>query len=344
MRFAGNSSNTNSFIAAGKAAAQGAENLFKVARENSPDYGMLATENMKARSKERQVATAAEAAVRREGIKALTQVKKTGIQVDAKEKILGMKLDANRKAGIVGALGAVAGGGLMAVENNRAKKLQAERDAAADARDAQSLAIQEGLINSYSQYTPAEFDKNNPEHNPGWKGGSTTSKPSGDNPNAPAVNSNGAVSKGRAWNALSSVIRTVEGTLGDKGYTTRFGGYQFSDLSAHPNIAAPTPWGTKSEAAGAYQFMKPTWDEAKAALGLKDFSVDSQERAGQFLTKRRGVQIDKPFNSFEEFSSAITKLSPEWAGLPSSTKGRTGYHGQANADMNELWQIYQQNL
>ena len=109
MRFAGNSSNTSSFIAAGKAAAQGAENLFKVARENSPDYGMLATENMKARSKERQVATAAEAAVRREGIKALTQVKKTGIQVDAKEKILDMKLDANRKAGIVGALGAVAG-------------------------------------------------------------------------------------------------------------------------------------------------------------------------------------------------------------------------------------------
>lgn len=129
MRFAGNSSNTSSFIAAGKAAAQGAENLFRVAREYSPDYGMLATENMKARSKERQAAIAAEASVRREGIKALTQVKKTGIQVDAKEKILGMKLDANRKAGIVGALGAVAGGGLMAVENNRAKKVQAERDA-----------------------------------------------------------------------------------------------------------------------------------------------------------------------------------------------------------------------
>ena len=83
MRFAGNTSNTNSFIAAGKAAAQGAENLFRVARENSPDYGMLANENMKNRSKERQVATAAEAAVRREGMKAITQVKKAGIKVDA---------------------------------------------------------------------------------------------------------------------------------------------------------------------------------------------------------------------------------------------------------------------
>ena len=332
------------WIAAGKAGAKSVNDLFAVARDNSPDYGMIAKTGMNARSKERQVATNAKKNVINAGIAAEARVRQAQIKADTSEEISDLKTGLKRKAGIVGALGAVAGGGLMAFENNRAKKVQAERDAAADARDAQSLAIQEGLINSYSQYTPTEFDKNNPEHNPGWKGGSTTLKPSSNNLDAPTANSNSAVSKGGAWNALSSVIRTVEGTLGEKGYTTRFGGAQFSDLSAHPNIAAPTPWGTKSEAAGAYQFMKPTWDEAKAALGLKDFSVDSQEKAGQFLTKRRGVQIDKPFNSFEEFSSAITKLSPEWAGLPSSTKGRTGHYGQANADMKELWQIYQQNL
>ena len=166
MRFAGNTSNTNSFIAAGKAAAQGAENLFRVARENSPDYGMLANENMKNRSKERQVATAAEAAVRREGMKAITQVKKTGIKVDANEKILDTKLDAKRKAGFVGALGAIAGGGLMAVENNRAKKLQAERDAKEEARETERLELMSSILKPDG---PSYYDlwkKDNPEPEP----------------------------------------------------------------------------------------------------------------------------------------------------------------------------------
>ena len=133
MRFAGANSNTSSWIQAGKAAAQGASDLFKVTRENSPDYGMLATENMKNRSKERQVATAAEASVRREGIKAMATVKKTEIELDADKKINDLKVGVKRKAGVVGALGAVAGGALMGVENKRAAKRQTERDAAEDA-------------------------------------------------------------------------------------------------------------------------------------------------------------------------------------------------------------------
>ena len=191
MRFAGNSSNTNSFIAAGKAAAQGAENLFKVARENSPDYGMLATENMKARSKERQVATAAEAAVRREGIKALTQVKKTGIQVDAKEKILGMKLDAKRKAGIVGALGAVAGGGLMAVENNRAKKVQAERDAREEAKETQRLELMASMLKPDGPSSYDQWLKDNPKPEPYKPDSSGSESDSGSSSSSTSESSSG---------------------------------------------------------------------------------------------------------------------------------------------------------
>lgn len=123
----------NDWIAAGKSASQGLTNLFKVARENSPDYGMLATENMKNRSKERQVANAAEATIRREGLKALTRVKKTGIEIEADEKILDQKISAKRKAGYVGALGSIALGGFTAIDNNKRKAREAEQDAAEQA-------------------------------------------------------------------------------------------------------------------------------------------------------------------------------------------------------------------
>ena len=155
------------WIAAGKAASRSVSDLYTVYAENSPDLGMLAKVGMNARSKERQAAINAKKGVINAGIAAEARVGQAQIKADTSEELTNLKTSGQRKAGIVGALGAVAGGGLMAFENNRAKKLQAERDAAADARDAKSLSIQEGLINSYSQYTPAEFDKNNLEQNSG---------------------------------------------------------------------------------------------------------------------------------------------------------------------------------
>ena len=222
MRFAGNTSNTNSFIAAGKAAAQGAENLFRVARENSPDYGMLANENMKNRSKERQVATAAEAAVRREGMKAITQVKKTGIKVDANEKILDTKLDAKRKAGFVGALGAIAGGGLMAVENNRAKKLQAERDAKEEARETERLELMSSILKPDG---PSYYDlwkKDNPEpepYKPDSSGSGTSSGSASSLTSAPVASKPPTVAKvtapasrQAAFNEIYELAKKVGGT------------------------------------------------------------------------------------------------------------------------------------
>ena len=292
MRFAGNSSNTNSFIAAGKAAARSVTDLFKVARENSPDYGMLANENMKNRSKERQVANAAEAAVRREGIKALTQVKKTGIQVDAKEKILGMKLDANRKAGIVGALGAVAGGGLMAIENNRAKKVQAERDAAADARDAQSLAIQEGLINSYSQYTPAEFDKNNPEHNPGWKGNSfanSLTTGSSSNPNPSPSNNASLPSVSTGGTVTAKTIAEMAAKSGAK----------YPKLVA-AQWALESAWGTKPSGKNNYFGIKATGGESSTAKGTWEV-IDGKE-----------VTTTANFKNYDSPQGSVNDLVSKW--------------------------------
>ena len=139
MRFAGNTSNVGSWIQAGKAGAKGVADAFKVARSNAPDYGGLGEAGMKARSAERQAATAAESTVAQAGLAAMSKVQSTKVTEEAKLKVLDKKIDAKRKAGIVGAVGAVIGGGFMAMENNKAKARQAERDARMDAQDAQRL-------------------------------------------------------------------------------------------------------------------------------------------------------------------------------------------------------------
>jgi hypothetical protein len=81
-------------------------------------------------------------------------------------------------------------------------------------------------------------------------------------------------------------------------------------MKDEPNIGAPTPWGTSSEAAGAYQFMKPTWDGAKQALGLPDFSPESQEKAGRYLTKGRGVNPDQLFKLKKSLEELWINLHP----------------------------------
>lgn len=151
MRFAGNTSNVSSWIQAGKAGAKGAADAFKVARANAPDYGGLGEAHMNSRSMERKAATAAAASVAQAGINAIEGLKKTQIKAEADLKITDMKVDAKRKAGMVGMLGAVAGGAFMAVENNAAAARQKKRDAAADAREAAKWRYLQGRIDSTPQ-------------------------------------------------------------------------------------------------------------------------------------------------------------------------------------------------
>ena len=137
------------WIAAGKAGAKSVNDLFAVARDNSPDYGMIAKVGMNARSKERQVATEAKKDVINSAIAAEARVRQAEIKADTEGEISDLKTGLKRKAGIVGALGAVAGGGLMAFENNRAKKVQAERDAKEEAREAsrtKMLALMSSML------------------------------------------------------------------------------------------------------------------------------------------------------------------------------------------------------
>lgn len=73
------------------------------------------------------------------------------------------------------------------------------------------------------------------------------------------------------------------------------------NLSDHPAITGewmgepldelgPSYKGLKSTAAGKHQINKPTWLDAKRALGLTDFTAASQDAAAAWLIKQAGAQ------------------------------------------------------
>ena len=136
------------WIAAGKAGAQSLSNLFQIARENSPDYGKLAEVNMVARSRERQAAIAAEARVRQAGLSALATTKTAKIAAKADNEINQQKAGAARMAGYVGALGAVAGGAALYVDNKREDERIAQRDAEREQNQEQFLTDMKEILSS----------------------------------------------------------------------------------------------------------------------------------------------------------------------------------------------------
>jgi muramidase (phage lysozyme) len=116
--------------------------------------------------------------------------------------------------------------------------------------------------------------------------------------------------------AMLDVIGKAEGA----DYGTLFGGKQFNDFSAHPNVISSfkqTDGRTnRTSAAGKYQFLNKTWKGAANQLGLTDFSPESQDLAAIYLMKQRGALDDVKGGNFKD---AIGKLGQEWASLPSST-------------------------
>ena len=134
-------------------------------------------------------------------------------------------------------------------------------------------------------------------------------------------------------NAFLYMIRSCEhrypnDVTNDACYEIFYGGQRFADLSDHPVITgelAPVPLpeamcraaGLKSPcfstAAGAYQFIRPTWTRLRNKLGLDDFGFASQDRAALELLDESGI-----LGLIEdgEIESAIRKASKIWASLP----------------------------
>ena len=143
--------------------------------------------------------------------------------------------------------------------------------------------------------------------------------------------------------AFLRMLRHGEGTAGDDGYRTQFGGGLFDSFADHPRQAITRKLGGKpitSTAAGAYQFLSRTWDGLVKQYGFADFGPKNQDLGAVALIAGRGALADVVAGRFEQ---AVIKCNREWSSLPGSPYGqpvvtmaraRTEYeaHGGTYAD------------
>jgi len=136
--------------------------------------------------------------------------------------------------------------------------------------------------------------------------------------------------------AFLYMIRSTEhvyprDVVNDAAYSIFYGGSKFQSFRDHPVItgekkgiklpdamcrAAGLKPGCVSTAAGAYQFIKPTWVRMRDRLNLPDFSPLSQDLAAVALLDEVGA-LDLIYAG--DIEGAIYKASKIWASLPGST-------------------------
>lgn len=142
--------------------------------------------------------------------------------------------------------------------------------------------------------------------------------------------------------AFLYMIRRAEHTAADvasgRDYMTFYGGTSFSNMSDHPVITGEkSPVRLKPEqcrrlgyasgvcvstAAGAYQFIRPTWNALRAGPPrLPSFAPEDQDLAAVRLLQRIGA-LD--LIKAGRIGDAIQTASTQWASLPGSTAGQGG--------------------
>lgn len=153
------------------------------------------------------------------------------------------------------------------------------------------------------------------------------------------------------------VIQQAEGTFGERdpyrvcyAYTNEIDGTDgvngtFDDWIDHPtntgewrgerlpeSMCRAAGFGGTcfSTAAGAYQLIRPTWNRARDALGLPDFSPANQDRAAVWLIEQRGALEDLKAGRFAAF---VSKCRNEWASLP----GNYARQGQRSIEQLVTW-------
>ena len=139
---------------------------------------------------------------------------------------------------------------------------------------------------------------------------------------------------------LLRMLRFAEGTErgGPDSYRVMFGGSLAPDLQRHPDKVMKG----RSTAAGAYQFLTPTWQQQQKKLSLGSFGPVEQDIAALDLARQRtlglgGLSYLQKQGLTPEFVAA---LAPEWASLP--TKAGKSFYGQPVKAFSELQKTYQQ--
>lgn len=132
-------------------------------------------------------------------------------------------------------------------------------------------------------------------------------------------------------------------------YNTMYGGGRFDEMRDHPRQNIPIRSGPNagrtSSAAGRYQFLQGTWDEAKNALNLPDFSPDSQDAAATWLAardyqKRTGRDLWKDVEDAQGDPNRLNliggALSGTWTSLPGGIEPNRASGGFGQRVVSEL--------
>jgi muramidase (phage lysozyme) len=127
----------------------------------------------------------------------------------------------------------------------------------------------------------------------------------------------------------NTVARLESGSRYDVRNDGSAGGAPITDFADHPRITVTLPDGTRTSAAGKYQFTQSTWDVAATALGLMDFSPASQDKAFVYTAEQRLNKLNLPGSpSLEEvllsndtavLAQVHNALKPEWVALENIT-------------------------
>jgi muramidase (phage lysozyme) len=125
------------------------------------------------------------------------------------------------------------------------------------------------------------------------------------------------IAKSPKGRALLETISQAEGTAGEMGYLKRVGGTFFTSLDKKPGVRVKE---FNSSAEGKYQFLNETWNDAAKALGLTDFSKESQDAAAIWLANKTGAVAELQKGNLE---GAIYKSGKVWQGLPKNAKGES---------------------
>ena len=144
----------------------------------------------------------------------------------------------------------------------------------------------------------------------------------------------GEITSGPAANIDKSIppegralLATIGGPEAGGQYNVRYGGAHFDGYDDHPRIheritSGPNA-GKTSDAAGRYQFLSSTWDEAKKALGLTSFSPANQDKAAWWLAQRdyrnaTGGDLTEALKSGDpaKLAGVARALHGTWTSLP----------------------------
>lgn len=133
------------------------------------------------------------------------------------------------------------------------------------------------------------------------------------------------------------LLRTIYGSEsaypGRDPYRVMYGGKTIDDFSDHPRQLMPivngpnatSRTGLRTSAAGGYQFLRGSWDEARTALGLQDFSPLNQDRAAIWHAERAykartgrdlGTDIEAAKGDPQKLTAVGRGISGWWTSLP----------------------------